>query len=351
MTLFPFYSERRNDTFHDDSHPVTRLLLDMAARARGGNFGLHLPQRKAQRIQEDLREDKAHRAMQSYWVFNNIRHYAVLDLEVRSLAYGVSTTVATTFGLLKVLRQQMDIYEGESGYKTRGYLVLGVRPWALTNDALFTELEKQLKSFPVDALVVRTHLFEDELASSYKNCRSTSPTPYEVRHSDYIMGLAATADYVSSRTWLVQRYSVAVSFSLCSRWYDTHPVLKLGRRCKPPGWTGVPISLACSIKERDYFANLTFDRKEHSMYSWTDKRWMIALDTVETMKWKICQTVKRHSSVSFGIALFDVECEDWARECTTPAQAPFRGAPRLREVSRFFRREVTPTAGRDLPCQ
>lgn len=62
-----------------------------------------------------------------------------------------------------------------------------------------------------------------------------------------------------------------------------------------------------------------------------------------------CKIKKNFASLSVGLAIFDVECEDWQGNCTA-LNSPIPGTDRFRDIVAYVA-SVANVTGNQLPCQ
>ncbi|XP_077535644.1 uncharacterized protein LOC144147395 [Haemaphysalis longicornis] len=314
----------------------------MAAKSVTTTYGIHVPLRKLNQVKHDLKRKKVGRKLKDYWVEKNVCHYAVLDLQIKPNESRASDIVGRVFGTLKMLRKiQGKISRKASRNSTKGhpeaYIILGIHPWVATNGELFKALRKHLRSFAISCLIARTHLSSHEAPTQRSGCKTSGPAPYKADSDKRLLGMPDTVAYASES--LQQSTSLAVSFTLCARWYRTKAELLIGATCLPD--TGTPASRSsgalCS-QNPELLRNQAVDRTQHTAYSWQKPDLLVTYDTADTIRWKLCSVASVHRSLNLSVALFDVECDDWRGECHRGAtRSHLEGAERSRSVRGYMR--------------
>ncbi|KAL1474963.1 hypothetical protein MTO96_020403 [Rhipicephalus appendiculatus] len=71
-------------------------------------------------------------------------------------------------------------------------------------------------------------------------------------------------------------------------------------------------------------------------------------ETNETVSEKYCKVRKHFGGLSVGLAIFDVECEDWQGNCTA-LKTPIPGTDRFRDIAAYVA-SVANVTGDKLPC-
>ncbi|XP_065288967.1 uncharacterized protein [Dermacentor albipictus] len=337
VVLAPFYALPGGDTFLDDGHGVTQAVLEMAAKSIKTTYGIHVPLEKLSQVRTDLVRQKAQDRMKYYWIEQNIYHYAVLDLEIGLNGTAASNIVGRVFTVLKLfakiqeaIRQAVSA-EHTSEAQPDAYILLGVHLRMATNDKLFKALQKNVRSFTISALIARTHITERD----YDGCKTNGPAPYAIEKNDHIMGMSNAVAYVRTFPW-VQRTSLAVSFTLCARWYRPKKEFLVGVDCVKDAMSVSSSGAVCSEKP-DFFANQAIDKTQHTAFSWQTPDLMATYDTADTMQWKMCSLAFEYRRLNLAVALFDVECDDWQSQCTRPSASYMRGYERTRRMRAYLR--------------
>ncbi|KAH6931958.1 hypothetical protein HPB50_001845 [Hyalomma asiaticum] len=296
VALVPYYAlPAGGDTFLNDDHAVTQAVLQMAAKAIKTTYGIHVPLKKLLQAKNDLNRQKSRDRMKNYWVEHNIYHYAVLDLEIGPNGKAASNVVRRVFALLKLFAKIQDAIRHELSLERKteaqpdAYVILGVHLWVSTNDKLFKALQKNVRSFSISALIARTHITERD----HNGCKTNGPAPYEIENNDNIMGMANAVAYVRTFAW-VQRTSLAVSFTLCTRWYRPKKEFLVGVDCLRDAVTVSSSGTMCSL-------------------------------SIE------------YRRLNLAVALFDVECDDWHSECKRPSASHMRRFERTRRMRAYLR--------------
>ncbi|KAH7959696.1 hypothetical protein HPB49_013121 [Dermacentor silvarum] len=277
VVLAPFYTLPGGDTFLNDGHVVTQAVLEMAAKSIKTTYGIHVPLKYARdpkllQVRNDLMRQKAQDRMKAYWIEHNVYHYAVLDLEIGANGTDASNIVGRVFTVLKLFAKVQEAIrkevssERKSEAQPDAYVILGVHLWMATNDKLFKALRKHVRSFTISALIARTHTTEHD----HDGCKTNGPAPYEIENNDHIMGM---------------RTSLAVSFTLCARWYRPKKQFLVGVDCIKDAMSVSSSGAVCSEKP-DFFANQAVDKTQHTAFSWQIPDLMATYDTADTMQWK-----------------------------------------------------------------
>ncbi|XP_077534292.1 uncharacterized protein LOC144146201 [Haemaphysalis longicornis] len=366
----------------------------MAAKSVKTTYGIHVPLRKLKQVKAHLKRKQVDRKLKNYWAEKNIYHYAVLDLRVNPNKSRASDTVGRVFGTLKMLRKiQEKLSRKVSRYSPKGqpeaYIILGIHPWVGTNGELFQALRKHLRSFAISCLIARTHLSSHEVTTRRSGCKTSGPAPYEASSDKRLLGMPNTVAYASKS--LQQPTSLAVSFTLCARWYRAKAEQLIGADCLPrTGTAAIRTSGELCSESPELLQNQAVDRTQHTAYSWR-KPDQVTYDTADTIRWKasvlplsppilihslktaefgpqthtqesndnspwrralcyhfkpndernitkLCSLLSVHRSGNLSVALFDVECDDWRGECRRGAtRSQLEGAERTRSLRAFMR--------------
>ncbi|KAL3199059.1 hypothetical protein MRX96_044031 [Rhipicephalus microplus] len=250
-----------------------------------------------------------------YWN-RNVFHHAVLDLEVKPWEHlEIQTEVRAVFDLLK-----------------GGFIVLGIRIWPANKTPFLGNVTEQMEHFPLDGFVPWTHFTEDEFQAKYPECVITGTSPIMARNTNNSLDMFEVLDWVnSSITWNIYP-SLAISVSMCPRIYLTSTGTKAqyGDKCvdnhTPPG----PFSMYCNDPKK-YFHTFETRYPELTVYSYNlnYSEYMATFENQAAVNEKICEVKYRYEFLDISLALFDIECEDWADVCDTTDNNVVKGRNRI----------------------
>ncbi|KAH8038542.1 hypothetical protein HPB51_001806 [Rhipicephalus microplus] len=217
----------------------------------------------------------------------------------------------------------------------RGFVVLGFRVWPDSQLDFVYELQRQHARFAVDAFIVQTHITEDEFTVNIKKCIITGPSPYRVDDTvnKYVRGMRRSVDDLENITRIDDYPSLAISFSLCTRQYTAQtPPARLDRVCVPSA--GIPppprTSADTCLDSEDWYNGSVSDGQQFVMMCQLSSQddIMTAYESLHTIQYKYCSIRRVYDQI--GMALFDVECEDWENQCNKrPSQVNLTGTARI----------------------
>ncbi|KAH6932473.1 hypothetical protein HPB50_006264 [Hyalomma asiaticum] len=346
--FIPFYVSSKA-TFVDDSEPAIQNLLGKAARANITSFGIHVTVRQ---VHEATGFAKRHLAsaggqstLRNYWTTKKIFHYGVLNLEVKPWdAETIANRVKQTFDFLKEIRAQQEMLKtAHPGPPSppRGFIVLGIRLWPANMTPLLAEIDKEFKSFIVDGLIPLTHINEDEFIAGYKECWITGGAPYQLApnsNNTNVLGMVKTMEAIDKFTQWRGSPSLAVSVSMCTRVYKAQATKAMDAPCVAGKFGVNTTHLYCN--SLNPYENPTVDATQNVVVGTSKNiRATDLLSTFEsriTINSKLCDINKMFGHLDIGLAVFDLECEDWIRKCPAPT-AGLYATYRFRNVSQQTR--------------
>ncbi|KAH6935954.1 hypothetical protein HPB50_011660 [Hyalomma asiaticum] len=344
--IFTHYYHSSGDTFVDDHANKTRAFLQHAARSSGTTFGLSVTYRNVAAANRDVAGRHGQRKLRLYWSEKRIYHYGVLDAEYYGFPGNRTRQLQLTFDLLKAFRKiqkSIEQHSSSGSGKHRGFVILGVTPWVRGGDDVFKELSEHMRSFSVDGLVLRTHLFENDITSNFGTCQLTPPTSYEKPQSDYLLGMADMLRLYKKHRQPSWRHNVMVSFTMALRWYKASTSLDMGAPCDETEGVAVRVidaTHACEVLP-DYFANTMTDNHSQSMTAHGVDGTIAMYDDAHTIIHKMCALSLDFPDVKTGAALFDIDFQDWKGSCTRESQAALKGSRRLRDIRIHYRKAVS----------
>ncbi|XP_077534434.1 uncharacterized protein LOC144146352 [Haemaphysalis longicornis] len=367
----PFYVRGERDTFAEDSHPVTRKMLAKAAGAQRTSYAINVPHKQVAHLRcphvlEDLRSREGQRKMREYWTTKRLFHYGVLDLEVRPGSNNMTAAVSQVFDVLKAFRRsqrKLQRRRTSSSKPQRGFVVLGFRMWPRNMMALLWEIGKRLKTFMVDGLIPLTHISDDEFTAGFPKCLITGPAPFEVtqRRSGFpLVGMRKTMAEISVLTEWNRFPSLAVSVTMCTRLYMAPSQGHLYAPCmdhrQPPSAT----SVFCNDPSHVY-AHPVLDAEQLTMVSRPPgaKLLLATFESFLTIRRKICLIMNEHRDMDIGLAMFDIDCEDWDGECVSGSDSANASAGKPREpaghirfdrTAKYFRTLTAAAHNETKPC-
>ncbi|XP_037505953.2 uncharacterized protein LOC119382325 [Rhipicephalus sanguineus] len=311
--VFTHYYHSSGDTFADDDANKTRTFLKHAARSSRTTFGLSVTYRNVAAAKRDIARQQGQSKLRHYWSENHIYHYGILDAEYYGFPGNRTRQLQLAFDLLRAFRRiqkRIEPHKGSTSGKPQGFIILGVTPWVRGDKDVFGELSEHMNSFSVDGLILRTHLFENEIASKFRTCHLTPPTSYEKPKSDYLVGMADVLRLYKKHRAPSWRHNLMLSFTMALRWYKTdNGRLDIGAPC--------------------------------------DKIRRLAVRVIDAAQ--MCALSFNFPNVETGVALFDTDFQDWRGSCTRDSQAALKGSVRLRHVRDHYRKASSPKSGSNCP--
>ncbi|XP_077507672.1 uncharacterized protein LOC144118695 [Amblyomma americanum] len=179
-------------------------------------------------------------------------------------------------------------------------------------------------------------------------CAVTGPSPYRVNITNTnLRGMRRSLEDAMRRLRWIDTPSVAISYSLCTRHYKTSTVpARINKPCMhmvdppPPPRTS---SDTCNDVDDWYNGSTTYGAQFVMIAQLAAKSdIMTTFESVSTITYKYC--IMRLVYTDLGMALFDIECEDWSNDCThRPSQAEVQGTKRIFESTNYTRRLATLT--------
>ncbi|XP_077557834.1 uncharacterized protein LOC144173196 [Haemaphysalis longicornis] len=339
-----YSSVRGGDGFADDSANKTRAFLDRAARSSRTESGISVTYRNAGAAKRDIAERRGERKLKQYWQQNRVYHYCVLDADyVHSRGKEVQR-IQLVFDLLRVFRRvQNTLRSGQHGHKQRrGLILLGVTPWARARTDVFKALEKHLKSFSLDGLILRTHLFHNSPTGNSRVCCIAAPTSYsKPTGGDCLMGMADVMKLCRKHKTASWNTSFMVSFTMAFRLFKTANGHRAkGAPCDKNGSAAVLVANAthACAEQHDYFANAEVDNRSYAMIAHGPEGRAATYDDGDTVIRKMCAISHDFPDLEVGVALFDADFQDWTRSCHRKSQVKVRGFRRLRDVRNHYAR-------------
>ncbi|XP_054923427.2 uncharacterized protein [Dermacentor andersoni] len=156
-------------------------------------------------------------------------------------------------------------------------------------------------------------------------------------------------DVLRTMPWLPVP-SLAVSFTMCTRMYKPKSALNIDSKCEdsmmPPNSTAE----FCNFGIEAYRSPM-LNVKQHTIYAITGGRpdLLATYDNADTINWKMCSVKRRYRGISLGMALFDIECEDWANVCHAHTKE-LANQTRIRAVVDYFRNKATVRVHSNVNC-
>ncbi|XP_065291691.1 uncharacterized protein [Dermacentor albipictus] len=343
FAFIPMYVRPSKDTLLDDSHADLQKLFAMAARpAAATKFAISFAHRRNAEVIKHVRDPQGQAKLEDYWN-KNIYHHAVLDLEVKPWEnLNIESEVRAAFDLLKELRgwqKKVNASHPKPGAPHGGFVVLGIRIWPANKTPFLGNVTHQMEQFLVDGFLPWTHFTEDEFAAKYPQCVITGASPLTGVNNNNTMDMFQVMDWVNSSTTWNYYPSLAISVSMCTRVYKTSTGMdaKYGDPCvdnkTPPG----PSSAYCGDAKK-YYDKFHIYRPDLAPYGYNEK-FSAVIATYELwspVTEKLCEVKERYERSDISLALFDIECEDWANACTGTDSNVIGGTIRIRAIHEYI---------------
>ncbi|XP_054918844.1 uncharacterized protein [Dermacentor andersoni] len=295
------------------------------------------PKRNAEIIQH-VRDPQGQVKLEDYWN-KNIYHHAVLDLEVKPWEnLNIESEVRAAFDLLKELRdwqQRVNASRPKPGAPHGGFVILGIRIWPANKTPFLGNVTHQMERFLVDGFLPWTHFTEDEFTARYPQCVITGASPLMDVNNNNTLDMYQVLDWVNSSTTWNYYPSLAISVSMCTRIYKTSTGMdaEYGDPCEdnatPPG----PSAAYCGDAKKYYHAFL-IHQPDVAAYSYNNNfsALITTFEVQSAVTEKLCNVKHRYESLDISLALFDIECEDWANACTGTDSNVVGGRSRIRAI-------------------
>ncbi|KAL1467062.1 hypothetical protein MTO96_005923 [Rhipicephalus appendiculatus] len=301
--FIPFYV-RGGDTFLDDSNSITYVFDQRGEHVDEDVF-------RHQRIPEKVYDDIGHKTgsakIKEYWTSKKIYHYAVFDIGVKENEKSqADVIIGYPFSVLQAFRKHQRDLETSNPIQqpNRGFLVASFNLWPKADDTPPMFFTQNVLKVPLDAIIIVTHLTVDEFEAKLP-CVITGGAPYSPGRITNILGMQKIMTRMSQETAWVTRATLAISVSLCSRVYMPARRPDLDQMCV----------------DHMYRPNGT------AAY---------------------CKLRKEFGDIPFGLALFDLECEDWEGACSK-VSTPIPGTTRYTEITDYYPTLSNFTKG-SFPC-
>ncbi|KAH6932130.1 hypothetical protein HPB50_003033 [Hyalomma asiaticum] len=356
--FIPYYVRGR-DTFVDDSNRITKKLLNKAVASTKTSYAISVPHANRTAALSDLKSSTGQATISYYWTLKNVFHYGVFDIGVQDHEVGERTKIfKEAFDLLKAFRDEQEklkVANPSQKRPARGFVVAGFYLWQDTKTPALRTFESSMRTLLVDAVIIVTHLTVDEHQANLE-CFITGGAPYTITSKNpNLYGMVEIMKQVSKQMAWTSDVTLVISVSLCTRVYMPEKTLTPGKeldiKCvdhlRRPNTTAAfcndPMSLYSNsdVIKFGHYTGISVSQGTTPLVS--------TYETNETVSEKYCMLRDQFDSLTFGLALFDVECEDWERKCSV-SSTPIAGKDRFNDIVSFFRR-VSKLDHAKLPCK
>ncbi|XP_070389143.1 uncharacterized protein [Dermacentor albipictus] len=355
--FIPYYV-RGKDTFTDDSDTLTRKLLNKAFTSTKTSYAISVPHANRTAALMDVNSPAGQSTLGEYWTSKNIYHYAVFDIGIKDNEVADRIKILKeAFDLLQAFRTQQDKLKAANPSQSkpqRGFVVASIYLWQATKTQFLFSIADSFKQFLVDGLIIVTHLTVDEHEAKLE-CFIRGGAPYKsTSQNPNLLGMDDIMRQISRQIAWNKVPSLAISVSMCTRVYmpaeAVTPDQELDAKCvdhlRRPNSTAAfcddPMSLYANAKvvRLGHFTGISITPDTSQLVS--------TYETNETVSEKYCMVRNEYESIKFGLALYDLECEDWEKKCTS-VNSPIAGTQRFDGIVECFGR-VSKLAPDQLPC-
>ncbi|KAL3245556.1 hypothetical protein MRX96_046881 [Rhipicephalus microplus] len=335
--FIPFYVHG-GDTFTNDSSRLTRKNRTAALA--------------------DVTSTTGQSTLEEYWTLKNVFHYGVFDIGVQDNELSERDKILKeAFDLLKAIRTEQEKLKAANPRQkkpTRGFVVAGFYLWQVTKTPVLRSFATSMSAFLADAVIIVTHLTVDE-HEAHLECFITGGAPYEITSKNQnLYGMVEIMREMSTQPWTIN-VTLLISVSLCTRVYMAATALTPGKeldaKCvdhlRRPNTTAAfcsdPMALYANAKviEPGHYTGISISPGNRQLVS--------TYETNETVSEKYCMIRQQFATMPLGLALFDVECEDWARKCSVTS-SPIAGKDRFIDILNYFKRASKQDPA-SLPCK
>ncbi|XP_037520704.2 uncharacterized protein LOC119397343 [Rhipicephalus sanguineus] len=328
LTVFDsLYKDDRNPWPEPDKD--LRHFLSAARRQRKSQFGLSFDYTNWRKLSGELTDGDPTRNIDDYW-FDRIYHYGMVDISpYTENEFEVARTVALFEKLYELLAEK----SYHSGFGQHTIIFFGFSPlnhrWVSFVPSLFTTFRPHL-------FVIRGHY--SLINNNESICRIVAPTFQSRAPGTYftLFNAHAALKYVADR---VQEGAtmLAVSASMAGRWNRPQQYLRhvasnyrfLEKCIKLPRHVQQFGNLYEVCSKPTYLT--VYDRAYKAEYRYNfDDGLLLSYDTSVSLKEKLCYYKTNLTSVPpYGLALFDMQYEDWSGVCFAEKFARLRALRRL----------------------
>ncbi|XP_075542021.1 uncharacterized protein LOC142576024 [Dermacentor variabilis] len=356
--FIPYYV-RGKDTFTDDSDTLTRKLLNKAVTSTKTSYAISVPHANRTAALMDLNSPAGQTTLEEYWTLKNIYHYALFDIGVKEQEVTERTKILKeAFDLLQAFRTQQDKLKAaypKQSKPQRGFVVASIYIWQATKTPFLKSIADNFAQFLVDAVIIVTHLTVDEHEANLE-CFITGGAPYTITSKNpNLLGMDDIMRQISRQIAWNTGPTLAISVSMCTRVYmpakavmqdhelDVKCVDHLHRPNGTAAYCHGPLSIYANAKivRPGHYTGISVTPATPQLVS--------TYETFETVSEKYCMLRRDYDVVTFGLALYDLECEDWEKKCTF-GSSPIAGKQRFDDIVEYFRR-VSKRPPDQLPCQ
>ncbi|KAL1467066.1 hypothetical protein MTO96_005925 [Rhipicephalus appendiculatus] len=322
--FIPFYVHG-GDTFVDDSSRLTRRNRTAALA--------------------DVNSATGQSTLEEYWTLKNVFHYGVFDIGVQQHEVNDRDKILKeAFDLLKAIRTEQEKLKAANPRQkkpARGFVVAGFYLWQATKTPVLRSFANSMSSFHPDAVVIVTHLTVDEHQANLE-CLITGGAPYQITSKNpNLYGMVEIMREMSAQPWTIN-VTLLISVSLCTRVYmpattlmpdkalDVKCVDHLRRPNTTAAFCNDPMSLYANAKviKPGHYTGISISPATPQLY---------------------CMIRQQFTTMPVGLALFDVECEDWERKCSGTS-TPIAGKDRFNDIVNYFKRLIRLDPA-SLPCK
>lgn len=315
-----------SDTFEPN---LMRFLSEVSNYAKT-QFGVAFAYYSRNSVVDDLKQRNPTR-LEVFWK-KNVYHFGVIDVPV----FGTFDDT----GLLRCLKVLADLARTHSDYGRPAYVVVGA---AVHSKNLVSTFRQLLSEYQPDLLISFGHYpYGDH---ERKNCYSMPPTalhrPFHAHGYPYDLVTAAEtienlkpADS-NATSWLT-------SVSMKGRWTVKLPhtgnqgIMSPCKQNTSMRYFGVYTEICNNPAFVPY---LKYDDYNAAMWTFDQKTSMFIYDNERSLCQKLCLDKANHTSIRFGIAVFDLDYEDSSNQCSRQNQFPggFSRLKTLRKIVDYFK--------------
>ncbi|KAL1430355.1 hypothetical protein MTO96_015063 [Rhipicephalus appendiculatus] len=314
LTVFDsLYKDDRNPWPEPDQDLLH--FLSAARRQRNSQFGLSFDYRNWRKLSEELSDGNPTKHIDDYW-FDRIYHYGMVDISPYT---ETEVEVAKIVALFKRFYELLAEQSYESGFGQHTIIFFGFSP---LNHRWISFVPSLFSTFRPHLFVIRGHY--SLINNNESDCRIVAPTfQSRVAGTYFSLSNAHGALKYVAQTVPEDATMLAVSASAAGRWnrpqnYLRHQAsnYRFLEKCTKLPQNVQQFGNMYEICSRPGY-NQVYDRAYKAEYRYNfDDGLLFSYDTSESLKEKLCYYKTNLTSIPpYGLALFDMQYEDWIGVC------------------------------------
>ncbi|XP_077490935.1 uncharacterized protein LOC144101675 [Amblyomma americanum] len=330
----------QEDTFGEGMNAV----LAAASRYQSTEFGVAFSYLYIEWLTNDMRETNP-TILDAFWR-SGVFHFGIIDMPASNVSYDKIREVFTLLKELSIVAMKRPDTLGQP------YIVLGAVP---QKHADFYALRMRDIYTPTLFISQGHYAFGD---NTVPGCKVLPPTMlrkpaasqgYTYDLTDALSALKQIQDTGVSAKWLV-------SFTMKGRWTVVKPKfpLELSSECNRDRYAKSFGTYVEVCTDAVYGKNLNYVQRLEAMYTYhRSHRTMFVYDNEEGLCRKMCQVKSKNNHLQFGIAIYDLEYDDYNNHCSDlNVYGKFSRLKMVRKVVEYLR-SSSGSGGScedDVPC-